>query len=302
MRTDHWYDSRGGGRIHYCRWAPEGTPKGVLQIIHGIGEYVQRYDTYASWMANQGFLVVAEDHMGHGQSGEIPGYFTGGWQAAVEDSCNLLHMTRQEYPDTPYILLGHSMGSFMARTILSKYPDSGIQAAVIMGTCWQSPSAMAAIRPIMKAACKQVGETNPSEKLQNLVFGTYNARVEHVRTSVDWVCRDKNVVDAHPMLHGFQPTAGLLRDMMEGLNFAVQRSNLETMNKALPVLFVAGGDDPVGNYGKGVRKCAESFREAGMQDVKVRIYPMMRHEILNEINKEEVFEDILQWIQEKAVQ
>ncbi len=299
MRTDHWYESKGEGNIHYCRWSPGSKPKAVLQIVHGIAEHVERYEVFASYMASQGYLVVAEDHMGHGQSGSIPGYFSGGWHTAVEDTYQLLVTTRAEYPDIPYILLGHSMGSFMARTILSKYPDSGICAAIIMGTCWQSPKAMAAIRPVLKAACKQAGETNPSQMLQNLVFGTYNAKVEHERTPIDWVCRDKAVVDAHPMMHGFRPTAGLLRDMMEGLNFVVQRSNLQAMKKELPVFFVAGGDDPVGSYGKGVYKCAEAFREAGMQDVSVRIYPMCRHEILNEINKEEIFEDILQWVEAK---
>ena len=137
MRTDHFYPSCGAAQIHYCRWTPEGQPKAVLQIIHGIAEFVERYDEFANYLTKQGFVVVAEDHMGHGQSinGDgIQGYFHGGWFSAVEDTCQLLRQTREEYPDVPYVLFGHSMGSFMARTILCKYPDIGLDAAAFDGT------------------------------------------------------------------------------------------------------------------------------------------------------------------------
>lgn len=303
MRTDYWYPSCGAGNIHYCKWSPEGQPKAVLQIVHGITEYVERYDIFANYLTGLGFVVVAEDHMGHGQSvnGEgIQGYFHGGWFNAVADTCHLLTETKKEYPDLPYFLLGHSMGSFMARTILYLHPDSGIDGAVISGTCWQPAFAMPAIVKIMETACRAVGETNVSERLQNLVFGTYNARVEHQRTPLDWICRDAKVVDAHPMMQGLAPKAGLLRDMMVGINSIEKAENLAKMKKDLPVFFVAGGDDPVGNYGKGIHSCAAAFRKAGMTDVSVRIYPLCRHEILNEINKEDIFEDIVQWIEKRV--
>lgn len=299
MRKDCWYDSHGIGRIHYCRWIPEGEPRAIVQIVHGIAEHVERYDEYANYLTGHGFLVVAEDHMGHGGSvngGGIQGYFHGGWFAAVEDTYQLLQDMKAEYPDIPYILFGHSMGSFMARTILGKYPDSGIQAAVISGTCWQPAFAMPAIVKVMEAACKKIGETNPSGKLQQMIFGSYNARVEHPRTPQDWVSRDKRIVDNHPMNNGFQPKAGLLRDMMAGIAYVERKEVLSSMWKNLPVLFVAGGDDPVGGYGKGVHQAAEAFRKAGMKDVSLRIYPMCRHEILNEINREEIYENIQQWI------
>ena len=218
MRTDSWFDSHGAGRIHVCRWTPEGEPKAVFQIVHGIAEFIERYDGFADYLTKQGYLVVAEDHMGHGQSinGDgIQGYFHGGWFTAVEDTFQLLTDTRKEFPNLPYILFGHSMGSFMARTLLCKYPDCGITAAIICGTGWQP---------------------------------------------------------------AFAPV------------------NLGAMRKDLPVFFISGGDDPVGNYGKGVLQSANAFRKAGMNDVTVRIYPLCRHELLNEINKEEVYEDITQWL------
>lgn len=301
MREDFWFDSCGAGKIHGCRWSPEGEPKAVLQIVHGIAEYIERYDGFAEFLTRRGFLVVAEDHMGHGQSigsEGVQGYFTGGWFNAVADSYHLLEMTKAEYPELPYVLFGHSMGSFMARTILCKYPDSGIDAAIICGTGWQPAFALPAVIKIVEGECKKVGETNPSARLQNLVFGGYNKRVEHPRTEFDWLTRDAKIVDAyiaHPLC-GFTASTGLLRDMMTGILYIEQPKNLAAMRKDLPVFFIAGGDDPVGSYGKGVRKAADAFRKAGMTDVDVHIYPLCRHELLNEINREEIYGDILQWL------
>ena len=304
MRQDFWYDSCGAGRIHYCKWTPEGAPKAVLQIVHGIAEFVERYDTFANYLTSLGYVVVAEDHMGHGQSinGDgIQGYFHGGWFNAVADTHKLLQDTMAEYPDLPYILFGHSMGSFMARSILCKYPDSGISGAIICGTGWQPTFALPALLKVVEAVCRKTGETKPNETLQGMVFGSYNKKVEHPRTPYDWLTRDAKIVDAyiaHPLC-GFTASCGLLRDMMKGIYYIQQEKHLGLMRKDLPVFFIAGGDDPVGPYGKGVHQAANAFRKAGMQDVSVKIYPMCRHEILNEINKEEVFADVGSWIQNK---
>lgn len=305
MREDFWYDSKGAGKIHGCRWTPKESPKAVVQIVHGIAEYVERYDEFAAYLNGLGFLVVAEDHMGHGQSvGEngIQGYFHGGWFTAVEDTMTLLRETQAAYPDIPYVLFGHSMGSFMARTILCKYPDSGISAAVICGTGWQPAALLPPVTRFIEAVCRKDGEDKPSAFLENLVFGSYNKRVEHPRTAYDWLSRDAKIVDAyiaHPMC-GFTPTAGLLREMMKGLTYIEKPAHLEAMKKDLPVFFVAGGDDPVGSYGKGVRHTVSEFKKAGMTDVSCRIYPLCRHEILNEINRQEIFEDIGGWLAKKV--
>ena len=302
MRTDFWFDSNGAGRIHCCKWVPEGQPKAVLQIVHGIAEFVERYDTFANHLTSLGYVVVAEDHMGHGQSinGDgIRGYFHGGWFNAVADTYKLLQDTMAEYPGLPYILFGHSMGSFMARTILCRYPDSGISGAIICGTGWQPTFAMPAMIRLLGAVCKKTGEQNPNETLQRMIFGGYNKKVEHQRTAFDWLTRDDKIVDAyiaHPLC-GFTASCGLLRDMMEGIYYIQQEKHLQLMDKKLPVFFIAGGDDPVGPYGKGVHQAADAFRKVGMEDVSVKIYPMCRHEILNEINKEEVFGDVTHWIE-----
>ena len=304
MRTDFWYDSKGAGKIHACRWTPEGQPKAVVQIVHGIAEFVERYDDFANFLTDHDIAVVGEDHMGHGQSinGDgIQGYFHGGWFTAIEDTMQLMRDTMEAYPGVPYILFGHSMGSFMARTILGKYPASGIHAAIICGTGWQPSFALPALIKVVEGICKKTGETNPNETLQGMVFGSYNKKVEHPRTPFDWLTRDAKIVDdyiAHPLC-GFTASCGLLREMLKGIHYIQQKNNLAAMNKDLPVFFIAGGDDPVGPYGKGVQKCADTFVSVGMTDVKTKIYPLCRHEILNEINKEEVYEDVLRWIQTK---
>ena len=302
MRSDFYYGSKGAGTIHGCRWTPEQPPVAVVQIIHGIAEYVERYDDFARYLNRLGFLVVAEDHMGHGKSinGEgIQGYFHGGWFTAVEDSYQLLQDTRKEFPDLPYVLFGHSMGSFMTRTILEKYPDSGISAAVICGTGWQPKAVLNTGIGVCRMVCKQQGEKKPSKILEKLVFSNYNKKVEHPRTSYDWLTRDSGIVDrylADPFC-GFTPTGGLMRELLTGIRY--EQENLSAMKKDLPVLFIAGGDDPVGNYGKGVLRSAEAFHKAGMLDVSCKIYPLGRHEILNEINWEEVYQDISSWLNGK---
>lgn len=303
MRTDLYYDSVGVGKIHACRWTPEGAPTAVVQLVHGIAEHVERYDQFARYLNKKGYLVVAEDHMGHGKSidhGGTKGYFDGGWDAAIEDTCRLMRDTQAEFPGLPYILFGHSMGSFMARTILCKYPDCGISGAVICGTGWMPEAVVKMGHSAAKLFCRQMGERNASRQLDSIVFGGYNKRVERPRTKSDWLTRDAVIVDAYiadPMC-GFTASCGLLRDMLGGIMDIQKKENLARMKKDLPVLFIAGGDDPVGGYGKGVRQAAQEFSDAGMTDVTTKIFPLCRHEVLNEINRAEVFRTVNIWIRE----
>lgn len=284
-----------------CRWEPKSNPCAVVQIIHGIADYAERYDEFANYLTDMGFLVVAEDHMGHGRSVDengVKGYFTGGWFCAVDDAYTLLSSVRDEFPELPYILFGHSMGSFMAQTILQKYPDSGIHACILCGSGWQPDVALSAGIRLSNAACRLSGEKNPSPRLMKLVFGAYNLRIEHPRTPYDWVCRNNRVVDVliEDPLCSHAVTAGLMRDMLTGISYIQSQENLQCMKKDLPVLLISGGDDPVGTYADGVRKIAENYQQAGMLSVTTKIYPLCRHEILNEINKNDVFNDIAKWI------
>lgn len=302
MRKEIAYPSCGQGEIRGLRWEPDGDVKAVVQIVHGIAEHVQRYDHFASFLTQHGILVVAQDHMGHGRSidgGSTKGYFTGGWFAAVDDTYRLLQETKAEFPHTPYILLGHSMGSFIARSILCKYPDSGIAGAIISGTAWMPGAVVTAGHALAGIICKLQDEKLPNDTLQGMMFGGYNKRIERVRTKSDWLTRDETIVDAYEADPdcGFVTSGGLLRDMLVGLKFIHNKNHLMQMERTLPVLFLSGEEDPVGGYGSGVRAAAEAFQKVGMDHIDLRLYPGGRHEMLNELNREEVYEDILGWIE-----
>lgn len=301
MRSDISFESCGAGRIYVNRWLPKSYPSMIVQIIHGIADYGQRYDDFAKYLTDMGCLVVADDHMGHGKStgdGDVVGYFTDGWFAAVDDSYHLLKMTKEEFPDVPYVLFGHSMGSFMAQTILQKYPDCGMDACVLCGSGWQADVAISAGIRLCDAVCKRYGEKVPNARILRLVFGAYNLRVEHPKTPYDWVCRDPGVVEdlIQDPLCSHAVTVGLMRDMLTGIGYIQSKENMERMPKNLPVLAVSGGDDPVGGYGEGVRRIADNFTELGMSDVSVKLFPLCRHEILNEINKAEIYQFIAKWM------
>lgn len=302
MVKDYFYPSCGAGNIRARCWKPEGVARAVVQIVHGIAEHVERYDDFADYLNSLGYLVVAQDHMGHGKSGDdtLPrGYFHGGWFTAAEDTYRLLRDTMEKFPGIPYILFGHSMGSFLTRTILAKYPDSGITGCIICGTGWMPDAVLSMGKAASNAVCKICGAEKPSNLLQTMMFGSYNKRVEHPRTAFDWLTRDNTIVDAYiaDVNCGFIASAGLARDMLTGMQYIQKAENLAKMNRELPVFFIAGGDDPVGNYGAGVRQAAEEFTKAGMQNVSCKLYPLCRHEILNELNKGEVYQDIGNWIQ-----
>ena len=301
MKYDLFYESRGSGRIHGRRWEPQATPKGVVQIVHGIAEHIERFEPFVNYLNQCGYVVVAEDHMGHGRSignDGVRGYFHGGWFAAVDDTYQLLRYTRKRYPDVPYILLGISMGSFMVRTLIAKYPDSGISAAILCGTAWQPPQAITAARSLAALICKGSNEKEPNEMLQKLMFGSYNSRVERPESPNAWLCRDSGIVEAYDRdpLCGFPPTAGLVRDMMEGFRYIQDVRHLDRMRKDLPVLFIAGREDPVGAYGVGVETCVKAFRDAGMTKVACKLYPDDRHDVLNELDKLTVWSDVTNWI------
>ena len=300
---EFYFPVRKNTRIHCCQWLPADQPRGIIQIIHGISEYVARYDELARFFSDRGFVVVGEDHMGHGGSisEEIPeGCFAGGWHAAVSDSYRLLQITREEFPDLPYTIYGHSMGSFIARTLLYTYPQAGLAAAVLSGTGWSNRAVLLAGQAICIMEGKRNGMDCPSPTVSKILFGPFNKSFENPRTPVDWLSRDCAEVDkylADPLL-GFPPSVGLAKDMIDGMVMNEDRKNLEKMPKDLPVLFVSGDMDPVGCNGKGVKQTCEAFQVAGMQNVRCKLYPNGRHEMHNEINRWELQADVLAFLDE----
>lgn len=288
--------------IHAVEWLPEGTAKAVLQIVHGVSEYILRYEPFAAYLTERGFAVVGHDHLGHGTS-VAPGgkrlYFgpKGSWDFVVQDVETLRRMSRERFPGIPLFMLGHSMGSFLARTHLIRFP-AATDGAVIMGTGQMAPALIAGGRLVAAIECLRTGEENGSPLVQALSFKTYNKIFAPNRTGFDWLSVNEENVDSyisHPLCGG-NPSIGLFREMLGGMHFIAQEENLKQMDKSTPILFISGGMDPVGDLGKGVQLACESFRKAGVRDVSLILYPELRHEILNETERVRVYEDVSRWL------
>lgn len=297
----------GKTQLHGMRWEPEGgSVRAVLQICHGVAEHIARYDAFARYLNGLGIAVVGHDHLGHGLSlpeGGTPVYFGAGntWNTVVDDIYVLHQRIRLWYPDVPLCIMGHSMGSFLTRTYLIRYPGT-VKAAVIMGTGWQPKAVIAGGMAVAKAVGAVVGENGTSDLVTNLAFGAYNKLFAPNRTSCDWLSADEGNVDAYMAdpLCGADATVGLFRQMLSGIRFNQKLSNLRQMDPRIPVLFVAGEKDPVGDCGSGVRRTYQEFRRAGVQDCTLKLYPGLRHEILNEkAQQQQIFEDIGQWLTSK---
>ena len=267
---------------------PDGEVRAVLQIAHGVAEHVYRYAPFMEFLAENGFVVVANDHLGHGKTAENEQelcFFAekDGWNDVVSDMDQLHKLTAAKYPDVPYFLFGHSMGSFLTRTYIIDHPE-GLKGVVISGTGQNPGTVVAAGKLMAKLEMIDNGPMYHSPMLDKLAFGSYNKLFAPNRTKVDWLSADESNVDdyiADPLC-GADATVGLFRQMLHGIRFNQRQSHLRQMDREMPVLFVAGDKDPVGNCGKGVRQTYDAFRAAGMRDCTLKLYPGLRHEILNE--------------------
>ena len=287
--------------IHAAQWVPQGRPRGVVQIVHGVAEHIGRYDAAARFLCSHGFLVCGEDHLGHGRTASDGkfGYFAprGGWELVVRDIRRLRELVGEQHPGVPYFLLGHSMGSVLTRTYLIRWPGT-VDGAVLSGT-GQEPAPLVAFgRGISGLLCALRDPGYVSRLVYSLSLGAYNRKFRPNRTTGDWLSRDSRMVDQSlkDPLCSFQPTVSMFRDMMTGLQFIARPANLSKMNLDTPIYFFSGDQDPVGSMGKGVRKVEAMFRAAGCRDVTVRLYPGGRHEMLNEVNRQEVLADLLSWL------
>lgn len=296
-----FYMKSSAGKFLCYEWHPAYEPIGIIQIIHGIKEHVARYEALARYFTNAGFLVVGADHPGHGPAAEEPGYLAGGWSQAVKNIRSLYKRTHCVHKSLPYIMFGHSMGSFLLMTYLSVYHDD-LSGAVISGTGWQPEAAVAAGRAMCKALSGKCDEHSRNKLLNTLIFGGYRRHFASEHSNSGWISSDIEVVKRYENdpLCTWTPTIQLCSQMLRGIQRNQMRSNLTKMQKHLPVFFISGQQDPVGNFGNGVLKTVQAFKDAGMNDVLVELYPAMRHECHNEIGKERVFDDILHWIQSKV--
>ena len=301
------FPSADGTTTLYGRtWAPEhGAPRAVLQLVHGIAEHIGRYDRFARFMSDHGYLVCAEDHLGHGntpENAEDLGYTADkdGWVKMTDNVRALHERIAPQYPGIPYFILGHSMGSFLTRSYLIRYPGT-VDACALLGTGQQPESVLKAGLAACRLEQIRLGKRGRSKLLQSLCFGAYNSQFKPNRTESDWVCSVDEVVDAYiadPFCQ-VMPTVTLMRDMLTGIRFNQQAENLAKMDKTTPVFFLSGDQDPVGSNGNGVRAAYQSFLDAGCGHVRLKLYPGGRHEMLNEHNWQDVYDELLSWFDQQ---
>lgn len=276
-------------------------PRAVLQISHGMCEFIGRYDDFAATMARAGYVVCGNDHLGHGETSSgthgVDGYFApeNGRDYVLQDLHHMNSLAATEYPGLPMILLGHSMGSFFARRYAVTYPET-LHALILSGTGGPNPLGGVGIM-LTRMIGKLRGFTYRSKLVYRLAFGAYLKKVDAPRTPYDWISRDTEIVDkyaADPKCT-FLFTVGGFHELMHTLNTVNTPQWAQRMPKHLPILLFSGDKDPVGDYGKGVQTVASLLRDAGVEDVTLKLYPDGRHEMLNETNRKEVYADVLAW-------
>lgn len=311
VKEEFYYDSRDGvSKLHAVRYTPDGDEdiRCIVQIVHGMAEYVERYEEFAEYLTSKGIVVTGEDHMGHGKSvgkdGKF-GYFCEQDPATVlvRDAHRLKKATQVIYPNVPYIIMGHSMGSFITRNYMFRY-GTGITGAIIMGTGLPDKKLMALSKAVAGMQKTFLGSRHVSELINKIVFGKANAEITNARTDYDWLTKDASRVDKYiaDPLCGFTFTVNGFATLFELIIRLHQPENLERIPKKMPVLFVSGTADPVGDYGKGVQKSYASLNSVGMENLQLKMYEGDRHELLNETDRSVVAQDIYRWIEETVLQ
>lgn len=292
-----------GKSIYAKKWYDETKEeyKGVIQLVHGMEEHIGRYDEFASFLASNGFIVVGHDHLGHGKTSKTDdelGFFAykDGWFSLAEDIHILQNKIKKEYPNLPYIIMGHSMGSLLTRTYLTLYNDN-LNGAIITGTSGQKAGLLTG-SIIAKLIVIFKGKKYKSKLLASLVTGSFNRQFKPNKTSVDWTTSDEKIIQEH--IKDTNPnckfTASSYLELFKGSMYLNKKGNIEKTPN-IPILIFSGDKDPVGENGKGVKRVYKMLKETGKEDVTLKLFPNGRHEMLNEVNKEEVFQFVLRWIE-----
>ena len=295
--------SDGRSRVHGWVYAPHTPPIAMLQISHGMCEYIGRYHWFMEALCQMGFVVFGNDHIGHGESSQPEDYgFFGeknGYRHLIADLHRMTIIVKEKYPNLPVFLFGHSMGSFVARLYLSKYA-SEIDGAILCGSSGPNPLTKAGILAA-SAGIRLKGDRWRSSQLSSIAFGNYNDRYDPQYTTHDWLTRDLSVIEnyQHDPKCTFLFTASGLRDLFRMLDLCNSKQWFRSLPKNFPLLLISGDMDPVGGYGKGIITIEQKLLEAGMMDVSMILYPEARHELLNELNREEVLADIHNWLKEQ---
>ena len=305
MKKEFSYLSRDGvTKIHGIEWIPDGEIIGILQMCHGMVEYIDRYDEFAVYLAGKGFYVVGHDHLGHGksvQSQEDYGHFdeVKGNRYLIGDIHMLRQRTMKKYPGLPYFIMGHSMGSFLVRQYLTLY-GQGLAGAIIMGTGYQPLPVILAGQLLCKILAAFKGWRHRSRLVDGLCLGIYRSHFKSGGGVGDWTTSDREMWEKYTKdpLCNFRFTLAGYYQMLEGMKSLVKAGSVKRIPKELPVFFVAGEDDPVGAFGKGVRKIYAKYKASGLEKTDLKLYRDDRHEILNETDRDKVSADLYLWLRE----
>lgn len=303
MKEEFFFDSFDDKKIHYYKWSNNKKPKAILQIAHGMIEHAIRYDEFAEFLSSKDVFVYANDHRGHGYTAPddgLWGYFgaENGWLKLIEDQKQLNMIIKREYPGVPVVFLGHSMGSFIARTYANMYGKT-IEGLIISGTAFQPKFMVISAKIILNLSKLFLGEKALSKMLRNLFFAGFLRRIKKPKTPADWLTRDEEIVQktvTDKPFCTFTPTVQMLIDIVSLIEYSCNFNNVLNINKQMPVLFFSGSEDPVGHYSNGVKKVYSMFVNNGIKNCELKIYNGGRHEMLNEINRVDVFNDILKWL------
>lgn len=295
-----WLDASDRSRLFVNQWLPAAPLKALILLAHGMAEHSARYERLANAFCAQGYGVYAPDLRGHGKTTEhgTLGHFADddGWCKVIGDLANLNQHIGQQHPDVPIILLGHSMGSYLAQGYLLHHSAS-LHGAILSGSNFQPVALYGAARQIARFEKLRQGGKGRSALIEWLSFGSFNKKFKPARTPFDWLSRDPVEVDlyANDPLCGFRCTNQLWIDLLGGLQQISKASNLAQIDPGLPLLVIGGECDPV-SEGKRLTDLAEALRSAGSQNLQLKIYPQARHELFNETNRDEVVADVLTWI------
>lgn len=304
-RREFTFPAKGDGhQLYGCVWTADGfiKYKGIIQIVHGMEEHILRYERFAAFLAKQGFVVCGNDHTGHGRSvehWEDRGFFgeeEGSWKYLIEDMRYVMEFVKKRFPDLPCFLIGHSMGSFLAREFCTLWGEE-LAGAVFMGTSSGSPLLDIAIL-LSKEGAKLKGAKERGYSVNRLAFGAFNVKFSPKRTSYDWLSSDETAVDQFLKDEkcGFVFTYAGYRELFLLLKEVSSKEWAEKLPKKLPMLLISGKDDPVGDYGKGVEKVYDWLKEAECENVEMKLYTGGRHELLQETFQKQVYRFLLRWI------
>ena len=292
--------------IQVRQWLPETQPRAIVHVLHGMAEHSARYAALAEHLNQAGIGVYAHDHRGHGELAQAKGQLghfadEDGWELVLKDVATVQTWIRQQHDGRPIFILGHSMGSFITQAYMMR-AGKNLAGAIIVASNGKVGPMLSIGRFIAKLETLRQGVKGKSKLIHALSFGDFNRKFKPVQTEFDWLSRNHDNVNRYiaDPLCGFMCTNQFWMDFLGGLQSIEKAENLAKIPKALPLLVLAGTEDPVGKQGKGVKKLLETYSEIGLTAVESSFYPGARHEILNETNKSEVFSDILSWLERQS--